>query len=723
MTIGRRLQVTTGVFILFALGTASILFWSSLQVGRGIEQTETTARLVRSTFMLNILMDEYLDHGKEQLLEEWELYFLSIGKELDNKMNSGSVHPGLLEDLRRSYQSVKTILPRVIEMKTSTASDDPGQELKEKEMLTGLMSVQLEQLANAAIDLSVATHSLTLKRRYYVQGLIVALAVSAVAILLINIHLIRKSVVEPLSRLATGAERIGEGDFEYIAETKGDDEVGKLTSAFKTMIDGLRKRTVALNTAQNELKLTIEERTAALQVARTQNEMLQAVHGTQAQFISGRNPGELFEDLLRHLLALTRSEFGFIGEILYTEDGRMFLRDRAITDISWDEESRTIYKKFSEDKELDLYDLRGLWGTVILTGEPVISNDPANDPRRGGLPQGHPPLHSFLGIPFHSDGQVIGMAAMANRPDGYEEELVQFLQPYVTTCANIIEAYRNENRRLEAERKLSEAHANLERQIQDRTAELQSANEQLVLEAEQRKQVQERLVRSNQDLDHFAYAASHDLQEPLRNVTTCLQLLERGHKEKLEPDADKLMQYAVDSAARMRNLITDLLRYSRVTTKEETPRRIDTQEILMESPLNLDSVMKISGAVVTHDGLPTIEADPIQLSQVFQNLIGNAIKFRREEQPRIHISAKKNDGEWVFSVRDNGIGIDPKYFDKIFVVFQQLDKKRKDGGTGIGLAIVHKIVERHGGRVWVESEVGVGSTFHFTIPGREVTKQ
>ena len=234
------------------------------------------------------------------------------------------------------------------------------------------------------------------------------------------------------------------------------------------------------------------------------------------------------------------------------------------------------------------------------------------------------------------------------------------------------------------------------------------------------KQTLTDLIRSNQDLRQFAYVASHDLQEPLRNVATSLQLLEKEYKNKLGPDADQYIDYAVEGAVRMKALILDLLEYSRVATKGKPPDWIDSKQVLDSTLNRLHSAIAETGAVITHDPLPTIFGDDTQLLQVFQNLIQNAIKFRSNEPPRIHVSAAKNDGEWTFSVKDNGIGIESRYLDRIFVIFQRLHKRSEYDGTGMGLAIAKKVVERHGGRIWAESEPGVGTTFYFTLPEKGV---
>ncbi len=224
------------------------------------------------------------------------------------------------------------------------------------------------------------------------------------------------------------------------------------------------------------------------------------------------------------------------------------------------------------------------------------------------------------------------------------------------------------------------------------------------------------LERSNKELEQFAYVASHDLQEPLRMVSSYTQLLERRYKGKLDNDAQEFIAYAVDGANRMQRLIQDLLSLSRISTRGNPFKPTDCNVVLGQARANLDMVMSENNALVTNDELPFVMADETQLVQVFQNLIGNAIKFRGKEPPHVRVSAEKNKNEWIFSVRDNGQGVDPQYHDLIFVIFQRLHPKEEYPGTGIGLAICKRIVERHGGRIWVESKPGKGATFYFTIP-------
>lgn len=228
------------------------------------------------------------------------------------------------------------------------------------------------------------------------------------------------------------------------------------------------------------------------------------------------------------------------------------------------------------------------------------------------------------------------------------------------------------------------------------------------------KEKSEELVRSNAELEQFAYVASHDLQEPLRMVTSYVQLLAKRYKGKLDQDADEFIAYAVDGSNRMRTLINSLLEYSRVN-REKPFEMIDLNIVLNEIKQNLNSQIEESNVVIKNSELPTVYGDRVLISQLFQNLISNGIKFKGERSPEITITCKKLDDEYLFSIKDNGIGIQKEYTDKIFVIFQRLHSKEKYPGTGIGLAICKKIVERHGGRIWVESEPDVGSTFYFTI--------
>jgi light-regulated signal transduction histidine kinase (bacteriophytochrome) len=213
--------------------------------------------------------------------------------------------------------------------------------------------------------------------------------------------------------------------------------------------------------------------------------------------------------------------------------------------------------------------------------------------------------------------------------------------------------------------------------------------------------------------------ASHDLQEPLRAVSGFVELLRRNLKTSLDEKTNEYINFSIDGAKRMQSLINGLLEYSRVGTQGKKPQKIDAKLAFDEAIARLHASINESGAKITADDLPTVYFDDMQLTQLFQNLIGNAIKFRGDQTPQIHVSAVHQDGGWRFAVRDNGIGIEPQYAEKIFMIFQRLHTRKIYAGTGIGLSICKKIVERHGGKIWVESAQERGSTFYFTIPDKE----
>jgi light-regulated signal transduction histidine kinase (bacteriophytochrome) len=230
------------------------------------------------------------------------------------------------------------------------------------------------------------------------------------------------------------------------------------------------------------------------------------------------------------------------------------------------------------------------------------------------------------------------------------------------------------------------------------------------------------LERSNNDLQQFAFVASHDLQEPLRMVSSYLGLLSKSCEGKLDHEAEKYLGFAVDGAARMQALIRDLLSYAQVTSQAPALMRTRLNDVVGQARYALLASIRETDAEIALEPLPEVEVDPLKMSLVFQNLLSNAIKFRRHgEKPSIHIEALQEGDQWRISVRDNGIGFDPKYAQKIFGAFQRLHGKDVYPGTGIGLAVCNRIIELHGGRIWAEAQTGAGATFHFTLPALAVT--
>ncbi len=257
------------------------------------------------------------------------------------------------------------------------------------------------------------------------------------------------------------------------------------------------------------------------------------------------------------------------------------------------------------------------------------------------------------------------------------------------------------------------AMSRLRRQAAERERELRQDAEAA---RERATNAMEALRRANSDLEQFAFSASHDLQEPLRMVATFSQLLQMKYGGKLDAQADTIIQHCVDGATRMGRMIRDLLEYTRAASMSDAePEMVSLEETLKEALDNLKTSIQESNATVTHDPLPTLQAHPVHLQQLFQNLVSNAIKYRSDRPPTVHIGAVHRDGVWQFSVRDNGIGIEPRYKDQVFGLFKRLHSGSRYSGTGLGLAICKKLVERYHGQIWVESQFGEGSTFFFTL--------
>ncbi|MBB6048729.1 PAS domain-containing sensor histidine kinase [Armatimonas rosea] len=562
----------------------------------------------------------------------------------------------------------------------------------------------------------------------------------------------------------------------------------------------------------------ITERKQTEKALQKEKELMAALSMASQQFLDNADLEGTFGGLLKSLLSLTKSDYGFLGEVLYTLDGKPYVKTHAITSVAWNDATQALSDTYTGSFEFR--NLEAIFGEVLTTEKPVIANDPTNDPRCGSLPPNHPPLEHFLGLPVFRGTELVGIAGIANRPGGYDEATIAYLQPFLSACANIISAYRDDAARAEAVRMLSEAnhfvsrindtapmliylydlnqrrdlyanrsiaemlnyspetrasfvgrelaslmHPEDRRMLQREFRRLRSSTLDETLEFEcrlqaasgawrwyhsrytvfqrnhhgrpdqilgaavdvtERKEAEEalqsltsELQRSNKALQEFASIASHDLKEPLRKIQAFGGRLKSKEAQNLSTDGQDYLARMLSAAERMQVLIDDLLAYSRVTSKAQPFVAVNLNNIAYDVVSDLEARVLQSGGRVRLEPLPELEADPLQMRQLLQNLIGNALKFARPGvAPEVVVWAESagKPGFTKIFVSDNGIGFAPEYTERIFEVFERLHGHGTYEGTGMGLAISRRIVERHGGTIQATSTPGEGALFTIEIP-------
>lgn len=438
----------------------------------------------------------------------------------------------------------------------------------------------------------------------------------------------------------------------------------------------------------------ISDRKRIEQLFLEQNRMLHAVSEAQADFISDADPHPTFNRLLTQLLDITDSQYGFIGETPRNAEGVPYLRIYAISDLSWDDASRGLYQSVVKGG-FEFRNPNSLFGQVLSSGKPLLSNAPASDPRRGGLPQGHPPLNAFMGLPLYRGGELVGMVAVANRPGGYEEAQIAQLQPFTTTCAALIDAYHNSQRRRHAESMLRRLNLELEDHVNQRTTELQA---------------------SIRELESFSYSVSHDLRSPLRGINGFSSLLLQDYGERLDEQGREYLRRICSATLRMSELIDGMIDLAQLTREPIHLAEINLSRIAESIAKELHAAEPERRVEFTAEPDVQVRGDERLLRVVLHNLLSNAWKFTaRKNVAHIEFGVRQKGSSTVYFVSDDGAGFDMRYADKLFGAFQRLHGVKDFAGTGIGLATVHRIVQRHGGLVWAEGEIDKGATFFFTL--------
>ncbi|MFO0957686.1 MAG: PAS domain S-box protein [Isosphaeraceae bacterium] len=423
---------------------------------------------------------------------------------------------------------------------------------------------------------------------------------------------------------------------------------------------------------------------------RSSNALLHAIQRAHQRFITDESPGGLFSDVLSDLLGLTGSAYGFIGEVLHDDFGQPYLKTHAVTNIAWDEATRRLNDVRAQEG-LEFRNLRTLFGAALTTGEAVLSNDPARDPRRGGLPPGHPPLDSFLGLPVRRAGTMVGLIGLANRPGGYDESVAAYLEPLLSTCASIIEGYRNERRRQKAE------------------SDLQAS-----------KEAAEAASRSKSE---FLANMSHEVRTPMAAILGYADMMLEPSLR--PPDRDSALQAIRRNGSHLLQIINDILDLSKVEAGklEIEPIPYSPWRVVLEAISGLRVRAQEGGVEIEADPtgpLPaSLRIDPTRVRQVLVNLVSNAIKFSPPGGiVSIRLGTAADRTALHLEVEDHGIGMTPEQLGQLFAPFQQADSSttRHFGGTGLGLSITRRLVEAMGGRIAVESAVGLGSRFTVWLP-------
>jgi len=567
-------------------------------------------------------------------------------------------------------------------------------------------------------------------------------------------------IVTPVKRLRDHALSLGKGETHKPAVASGPAELEELAESFNIMAEELRSREASLNEQREWLRVTLTSIGDAVMTTDTEgritflNPIAAALTGWSMEEATGKPALEVFRIVSEENRGPAED---IIGRVLHEQCAVALANHIALV-------ARDGHEIPIEDSAAPIRDATGKVSGVVLVFHDVTESRRTREALRQSEAQLRTTLESLTeGVVISDlDGGILYWNRACLEMHGYadQEELLRRLPEFNDTfelatmkgeplpleqwpLSRILrgETVRDcplrlrrlndgmeriflyggtiardtegkpvvafvsvkditERRRMEEE--LRRARDELEVRVQERTVELQS--------------YMQRLEQSNQALREFAYIASHDLQEPLRTVSSFVQLLERRHKGKLGSDADQYISYAVDGARRMKSLIDDLLQYSKLDTQGNPFEPTDMERVLKKTISSLRAGIENSGAIISHDPLPTLPVDPSQMARLFQNLIGNALKFHGVEPLKIHVSAQSRNGEWLFSIKDNGIGMDKKFSERIFKIFQRLHTKEEYPGTGIGLAVCKKIVERHGGKIWVESALGEGATFYFTVP-------
>ncbi len=749
MKIKTRLKVNSFVNLSMLCLVMLSVGWSLWVASKASQDASLLTRMEQVNFERALIRDDYLLHQEKRAVNQSRVKaeeFKLLLKEARERFTKPSDR-ALLEEIEEADSAGTSIFSRLHEMRIKMANKGQRDILHSagESRLVGQLMVRSYARAHGIgrLQESVKKASATAYQRSVF--LIITLMVVAVIITIANTAVISRNLAKRITILLEGTEIIGAGNLDYHIHMEGDNELSSLARASNKMAGKLKESHTSV---ENLYKEIAERKRAEDEIRATLYGIGDGVIATDAsghvkrmnpvaETLTGWSESDALDKPLLQIFRIineeTRQPVDNPVNRVIREGLVVGLANHTLL-VASDGTERPV-----ADSGAPIRDANGvITGAVLVFRDQTAERAAAAALRKSEEKYRDIVENAIEGIyQTSTSGQYISVNPAYVRMLGYESadelmssiadiskqfyvdpseraELLALLTEHGSVSGFEIRAYRKDKSIINlavSTRAVKDEKGNficLEGIVEDITARKEAEKEL--------RRLNEDLLRSNRELEQFAYVASHDLQEPLRMVSSYTQLLAKRYEGKLDQDAHDFIHFAVDGANRMQRLIHDLLAYSRITTRGSPFAPVDLHEALGEASANLQTAISESSAMVTNGELPTVNADRTQLVQVFQNLVGNAIKFRKkDEPPRIHVAGERAGAEWIISVKDNGIGIDPQYFNRLFTIFQRLHGKQEYPGTGVGLAICQRIMTRHGGRIWVESSPDDGATFRFTM--------